>query len=109
MLLRKLFDAGLSLEEYVNGKFHYGIKTGLNEAFVIDSATKDRLIVEHASSAEIIKPSLAGRDIKRYAEPVVERYVILIPSGWTYDNMDISSDPWRFIQETYPAIARSLS
>ena len=81
MLLRKLFDAGLSLEEYVNGKFHYGIKTGLNEAFVIDSATKDRLIAEHASSAEIIKPFLAGRDIKRYIDPVVNRFVIFTRRG----------------------------
>ncbi len=108
MLLRKLFDAGLPLEDYVNKKIYRGILTGLNEAFVIDEATRNRLIAEDANSAEIIKPFLAGRDIKRYAEPVVERYVILIPSGWTEDNMGISSDPWAFIQATYPAIANHL-
>jgi len=81
MLLQKLFDSGLSLEEYVNGKFHYGIKTGLNEAFVIDSETKDHLIAEHASSAEIIKPFLAGRDIKRYIDSVVNHFVIFARRG----------------------------
>ncbi len=108
VLLLKLKDAGVPLLDYVNKGIHFGIKTGLNEAFVIDEATRNRLIAEDANSAEIIKPFLAGRDIKRYAEPVVERYVILIPSGWTEDNMGISSDPWAFIQATYPAIANYL-
>ncbi len=108
VLLRKLFDAGLPLEDYVNKKIYRGILTGLNEAFVIDEATRNRLLAEDANSAEIIKPFLAGRDIKRYAEPVVERYVILIPSGWTEENMGIGSDPWAFIQDTYPAIANYL-
>ena len=108
MFLRKLFDAGLSLEEYVNGKIHYGIKTGLNEAFVIDSAKKDRLIAEHASSAEIIKPFLAGRDIKRYANPDVTRFVICIPSGWTNANKGVSQSGWEFFKASFPSIAAHL-
>ena len=107
-LFLKVSDCGIPLAEYVNKKIYRGILTGLNEAFVVNGETKDRLIEEHPSSAKVIKPFLAGRDIKRYAEPIVERYVILIPSGWTNDNMGISSDPWRFIQETYPAVARHL-
>ncbi len=108
VLLLKLKDAGVPLLDYVNKGIHFGIKTGLNEAFVIDEATRNRLIAEDANSAEIIKPFLAGRDIKRYAEPVVERYVILIPSGWTEENMGISGDPWTFVQATYPAVANHL-
>ena len=34
------------LGEYVNGRFYYGIKTGFNEAFVIDEATRKKLISE---------------------------------------------------------------
>ncbi len=45
------------------------IKTGLNEAFVIDAETKEKLIAEDPKSAELIKPFLAGRDIKRYQPP----------------------------------------
>ncbi len=107
-LTRKLFDAGLSLEEYVNGKIYRGILTGLNEAFVIDSATKDRLISEHKSSAKVIKPFLAGRDIKRYAEPAVERYVILIPSGWTNANKGENQSGWDFVKESFPAVVAHL-
>jgi len=46
-LLEKLRNAGKSLGEYVNGRFYYGIKTGLNEAFLVYRATRDRLIREH--------------------------------------------------------------
>jgi hypothetical protein len=47
-------------------QINYGIKTGFNEAFIIDTATKERLCQEDPKSAEIIKPILRGRDIKRY-------------------------------------------
>ena len=43
-LFKKLKAAGIPLGEYVKGKIYYGIKTGLNEAFVIDEGTKERLI-----------------------------------------------------------------
>ena len=43
-----------------------GIKTGYNDAFIIDNETKEALIREDPKSAEIIKPVLRGRDIKRY-------------------------------------------
>ena len=57
------------LEQYVDGKIYYGIKTGLNEAFVIDEATRAKLIAEDPKSAEVIKPFLAGRDIKKFSPP----------------------------------------
>jgi adenine-specific DNA-methyltransferase len=43
-----------------------GILTGLNEAFVIDEAKKDEIIKSDPKSAEIIKPILRGREIKKY-------------------------------------------
>ena len=46
----------MPLGEYVKGKIFYGIKTGLNEAFVIDEETRRRLIREDSKSAELIKP-----------------------------------------------------
>ena len=80
-LLDKIRKQGVPLSEYVGGKIYYGIKTGLNEAFVIDSATRDRLIAEDPKSAEVIKPFLAGRDIKRYRQPVSDKYLIFARRG----------------------------
>ena len=85
-LLMKLKGSGVPLGEYVGGKVYYGIKTGLNEAFVIDEATRKRLIAEDPRSEELIKPFLAGRDIKRYEQPRSDKYLILIPRGWTRKN-----------------------
>jgi adenine-specific DNA-methyltransferase len=65
-LLDRMRVVGTPLGEYVKGRFYYGIKTGLNEAFVIDCTTRDRLLAEHPSSKEIIKPFLRGRDVKRW-------------------------------------------
>ena len=44
--------------EYVQGRFYNGVKTGLNEAFVVNRATRDRLISEHKSSAVVLKARL---------------------------------------------------
>ncbi len=93
-LLDKLRNAGTPLSDYVQGKIYRGVLTGLNEAFVIDAATRERLIAEDPRSAEVIKPFLAGRDIKRYQTPVSVRYLIFTRRGIAI--------------EQYPAILRHL-
>ncbi|WP_421774230.1 DUF7149 domain-containing protein [Gracilimonas sp.] len=107
-LLEKLKEAGTPLGEYVNGKIHYGIKTGYNKAFVIDEETRDRLIEEDVSSEELIKPFLAGRDIKRYQVPATDNYLILVKNGQT-NKMRGKQEPWQWFFETYPAVANYLA
>ena len=85
-LLKKIQIAGVPLGEYVKGKIYYGIKTGLNEAFVIDQETKKHLMKEDKRSAEIIKPFLAGKDIKRYQPPISNKYLIFIRRGININN-----------------------
>ena len=85
-LLAKMKGAGVPLGEYVGGKIYYGIKTGLNEAFVIDETTRARLIAEDPKSAELIKPFLAGRDIKRYEQPRSDKYLIFARRGINIEN-----------------------
>jgi hypothetical protein len=52
--------------KYWDVNINSGIKTGFSEAFIIDINTKERLCLEDHKSADIIKPILRGRDIKRY-------------------------------------------
>jgi adenine-specific DNA-methyltransferase len=80
-LLSKIKSKGVPLSEFVNGKIYRGVLTGLNEAFVIDKATYDRLIAEDPNSSEIIKPFFAGRDIKRYQQPLNDKYLIFARRG----------------------------
>jgi hypothetical protein len=53
-----------------------GILTGCNEAFIIDKTKRDELIKKDSKSAEIIRPILRGRDIKRYGYEFANQYVI---------------------------------
>jgi len=107
-LLSRLKALGVPLSDYLSGKIYYGIKTGLNEAFVIDGSTKERLIAEDARSAELIKPFLAGRDIKRYEMPANDKYLILMPRGWTRERSENSKDAFGWFRQNYPAIANHL-
>ncbi|MBL0953577.1 MAG: Eco57I restriction-modification methylase domain-containing protein [Leptospira sp.] len=93
-LLDKIKKAGIPLGEYVEGKIYRGVLTGLNEAFVIDEATKNRLVEEDPKSAEVIKPFLAGREIKRYATLDPKNYLIFTRRG-----IDIKK---------YPAVLKHL-
>ncbi|MCC5944187.1 MAG: Eco57I restriction-modification methylase domain-containing protein [Bernardetiaceae bacterium] len=82
---------------------NYGIKTGFNEAFIIDEETKNKLIAEDAKSAEIIKPILRGRDIKRYKEEFAGLYLINSHNGVKSKNI-----PRVDVPKDYPAIYRYL-
>jgi len=94
-LMEKLRSSGIPLGEYVQGKFYYGIKTGLNEAFVIDEATRAKLIAEDPASAELIKPWLRGRDIKKWKAEWAGLYILYIP--------------WHFELNKFPAVFSYLA
>ncbi len=64
-LKRKIEDVGIPLKDW-DIKINMGIKTGCNEAFIIDEVKREQLIAQNPNSAEIIKPVLRGKDIKRY-------------------------------------------
>ena len=57
-------------------EINYGIKTGFNEAFVIDGKKKDELIAKDPKCAEIIKPLLRGRDIQKWKPEFVDLWLI---------------------------------
>lgn len=111
-LMEKLRRAGKPLGEYVQGKFYYGIKTGLNEAFVIDAETRKRLIAEDPKSEELIKPWLRGRDIKKWRAEWAGLYVIFIPWHFPlHDDASIqgaSEKAEKAFQNRYPAIYNHL-
>jgi len=108
-LLNKLKKDSVPLDKYVNGKIFRGIITGLNEAFVIDSATRDRIVFEDPKSSELVKPFLVGKDIKRYQPPLSKQYLILIPRGWTKEKSKSSGSAWKWFEKNYTAIAHHLA
>ena len=73
-ILQKM-QTGVALKE-MPLSINYGIKTGYNDAFFIDGATKDRLVAEDPKSAELIKPLLRGRDIHAWMPEWDDLYLI---------------------------------
>jgi type I restriction-modification system DNA methylase subunit len=89
--LRDKIIAGRKTLGEVYGAPLYGIKTGFNDAFIIDTPTRDRLVKQHKKSADLLKPFLKGEDIKRWRVEPEGLFLINTPKG----KVDI---------EKYPAI-----
>lgn len=105
-LKRKIEQRGTPLKNW-DVRICFGIKTGFNEAFIIDTETKEKLCKEDPKSIEILKPILRGRDIQRYSYKWAGLWIIKIESGWTNKNRD-RKEPETFFKESYPAVYKHL-
>lgn len=76
----KIEKIGKPLKEW-EISINYGVKTGLNDAFIINKETRDMLINADFKNSEVIKPLLRGRDIKKYDINFAELYLINIHNG----------------------------
>jgi len=83
-LMAKIRRVGVLLKDFTGVKPCYGIKTGFNEAFLIDDATKKRIVQADPKSAEIIKPYLRGQDVKRWSPAWQNLWIILLKSSSDY-------------------------
>ena len=91
----KIEAIGTPLKEW-NISINYGIKTGFNDAFIINGEKRAELIAQDPKSAEIIRPILRGRDIKRYGYEFADLYIIT-----TFPSLKIDI-------ELYPAVKQHL-
>lgn len=82
-LFEALRSKGRPLGEFLNCEVYYGIKTGLNAAFLIDEDTRKQIIEADPSSASFIRPHTSGKGIKRYSSPRPTEYLVLLKKGWT--------------------------
>ncbi|WP_459819558.1 Eco57I restriction-modification methylase domain-containing protein [Campylobacter concisus] len=78
---------------------NYGVKTGLNEAFIVDSETRDKILnncvgEEREQTQKLIRPILRGRDIKRYDYEWAGLWLINIHNGYgTEPRINIDNFP----------------
>ncbi len=94
-LKEKIETRGIPLKEW-DISINYGIKTGFNEAFIINQAKRDELLAADPKSADIIKPILRGRDIRKYEAKWANLYIIK-----TFPALKIDID-------NYPAVKNYL-
>ena len=76
----KIDRIGTPLKDW-NIQINYGIKTGFNDAFIINGAKRKELIDADPKSEEIIRPILRGRDIKRYGYNFSDLWLINSHNG----------------------------
>jgi hypothetical protein len=88
-LISKIGSNSISLKD-LDITINFGIKTGLNEAFIIDKDKRDELILMDPKNEEIIKPILRGRDVQKYSCQFSDNFAIcFFPSL----NLDIEDYP----------------
>ncbi|MBN2857599.1 MAG: N-6 DNA methylase [Candidatus Delongbacteria bacterium] len=110
-LKEKIEKIGTTLKDW-DVKIFRGITSGLNEAFIIDTATKEKLCKDDPKNIEIIKPILRGKDITRYGYAWSDYWTIFIP--WHFplhkDNsiQGASLKAEEELEKQYPAIYKHL-
>ena len=98
---RKIEAVGTPLKDW-DIQINYGIKTGYNDAFIINTEKRDEILSncqtedERTRTAELIRPILRGRDIKRYGYNWAGLYLIATFPSCHYDI------------EKYPAVKKYL-
>ncbi len=99
---KRIEQVGTPLKEW-DIAINYGIKTGFNEAFIIDGQKKDELIAADPKSAEIIKPILRGRDIKRYRVDFADLWLIT-----TFPALNLNIDHYPAVRDYLKSFGRKL-
>ena len=103
---RKIEAVGTPLKDW-DIQINYGIKTGFNDAFIINTKKREEILSncqtedERTRTAELIRPILRGRDIKRYGYNWANLWLINTHNG-------IRGKLERVHIEDYPAIKAHL-
>ena len=114
---RKIEAVGTPLKDW-DIQINYGIKTGFNDAFIINTEKRDEILSncqtedERKRTAELIRPILRGRDIKRYGYNWANLWLIYIP--WHFplqfdESITGASEKAEIaFQEQYPAVYQHM-
>ena len=110
---QKIESVGIPLKDW-NIQINYGIKTGFNDAFIISTEKRDEILAncqtenERVRTAELIRPILRGRDIKRYGYDWAGQWLIYIPWHFPYQFDEsitgASEKAEKAFKEQYPAV-----
>jgi hypothetical protein len=109
-LLNKIQERGIPLREYLGASPLMGIKTGCNEAFLVDSQRKETLIKADPEAAGLIRPYLRGQDISRWSPQWAGLWMIVIKSShdhpWSW--ADLGADAEAEFRRVHPGLHAHL-
>jgi type I restriction-modification system DNA methylase subunit len=75
-IINKFKDTDVNLSEYTNGGVYYGVKTGMNEAFIISEEKALKIINEDSNSKDIVRKMVEGDDFKKWHLNYSGRYIV---------------------------------
>jgi type I restriction-modification system DNA methylase subunit len=105
-LMAKIRRVGIPLKKFAGVKPLSGIKTGCNEAFLIDTPTRYALVKADPTSDKLIKPYVRGQDIKRWHTNASGLWMIAMKSSgdhpWPWANAGAEAE--KVFASTYPAL-----
>ncbi|MBD2428823.1 Eco57I restriction-modification methylase domain-containing protein [Phormidium sp. FACHB-1136] len=109
-LIQKIKHRGVNLHDFIGSEPKWGLVTGANDIFLIDSRQREKLIQKDSRSSEIIYPCLRGRDIKRWTPELQDLWMISIKSSSNYDWewSGKGEESERYFSSTFPAIYEYL-
>jgi type I restriction-modification system DNA methylase subunit len=110
-LLEKIRRVGVPLKEFAGSVPYRGILTGFNDAFLLDTAAKERLVATDPKSADLFKPYLRGQDVSRWQAEWSGLWMLALKSSgnhpWPWANAGRRAEA--AFAATYPAIHAHLS
>jgi len=123
-IFEQLGACGRPLGELIQGEMYCGVKTGLNEAFVVDAMTAQALLAADPAAKECIKPYVRGRDVRRWVVRPSGLYLIFAHRGWPIEEhpvvkqhleqhkdqlmrrATVGSHPWHELQQPQEGLYR---
>ena len=110
---RKIEAVGTPLKDW-DINIYRGVLTGYNDAFIISTEKRNEILAncqsedERKRTAELIRPILRGRDIKRYGYNWANLWLIYIPWHFPYQFDEsikgASAKAEKAFKEQYPAV-----
>lgn len=108
LLLERLLRTGQPLESVLPRPVLRGLLTGFNDAFYVNSQTRDGLIAIHPACEVLFKKMIRGRDIKRWRPEWAGMWHIVIPSSqnkiWPWSLSPSENEAEQILAQTYPAV-----
>jgi hypothetical protein len=110
-LLEKIRQAGVPLKEFAGVQPLMGIKTGFNEAFLMPTPAKERLIAAEPQAAALLRPYLRGQDLTRWQAEHTGLWMLALKSSgnhpWPWAGAGDQAEA--ILAATYPAIYEYLA
>jgi hypothetical protein len=80
-ILKTMEASSISLGQYCDGRIWWGVKTGLNDAFVLDEDQKRTLLKRCPEAKRVVKRLAVGDDIRKWKVDFQDQYLLYMPHG----------------------------